>query len=81
MELSRWFADYDVPTTWVSDQGLRFKNEVLSTLRKHHHNHHHFTHPYTPRAKGAVEVLNCEAMRVIRSLLSEYMEALSAWPD
>lgn len=41
--LMEWFATFGVCSTWVSDQGTHFKNEVIKSLQHGLGAHHHFT--------------------------------------
>ncbi len=66
-----WFKTFGVVTTWVSDQGSHFKNEVIELLRKALNAVHHFVFAHCHWANGTVEVVNKRALGVFRPLLSE----------
>lgn len=75
-----WFSTFSVVKTWVSDQGLHFKNSLISTLKERLRCSHHFTLPYCPWSNGTVEVVCRELTRCLRALLSEYSLPYGLWP-
>jgi hypothetical protein len=46
--LVKWFSEFGVALTWVSDQGSPFKNKVIPELRQLTRGRHHFSLPYIP---------------------------------
>ncbi|POM78826.1 LOW QUALITY PROTEIN: Chromodomain containing hypothetical protein [Phytophthora palmivora] len=74
------FSVFGVCTSWVSDQGIHFKNEAIKALQHALGAHHHFTTARCPWANGTVEVVVREALRCFRSLLSEWWMSTCDWP-
>jgi transposase InsO family protein len=78
--LMDWFTTTGTVTTWVSDGGSHFKNEVLEKIRKMVGAHHHVTTAYSPWANGSVEVVNRMLLRAMKALLSEWRLPATQWP-
>ncbi|GMF45200.1 unnamed protein product [Phytophthora fragariaefolia] len=74
------FASFGVCHTWVSDQGIHFKNRVIEALEHLLGAHHRFTTARYPWANGTVEVVMREVLRCARVLLSEWRMATTEWP-
>ena len=79
--LIRWFTTFGIVTTWVSDRGSHFKNELVAQLQARLKIQHHFTLAYCPWSNGTVEVVCREVLRACRALLSEMQLPLKSWPD
>ena len=79
--LMGWFARYGTVTTWVSDQGSHFKNQVLKELKQRLNTTQHFTPAYCPWVNGTVERLNRDILAIFRALLSERRQLPREWPQ
>lgn len=79
--LLRWFAAFGIVTSWVSDRGSHFKNELVKSLKETLRSSHHFTLAYCPWSNGTVEVVCRELLRATRSLLSEFQLSQENWPS
>ena len=79
--LINWFSTFGVVSTWVSDQGSHFKNELIRILRESYKTSHHFTLAYCPWSNGTVEVVCRELLRAVRALLSEFQLNQRCWPS
>ena len=78
--LMDWFTTAGMVTTWVSDGGSHFKNEVMEKVRKLVGAHHHVITAYSPWANGSVEVVNRMLLRALKALLSEWRLPVNHWP-
>jgi len=67
-----WFKRFGVAETHVGDKGSHFKNKVVAELNDILKTKHHFTTAYSPKSNGALERVNREIMKVLRSLVSEF---------
>ncbi|KAH9184502.1 hypothetical protein AeNC1_013522, partial [Aphanomyces euteiches] len=79
--LMEWFSLFGVVTTWVSDCGSHFKNEVIDAMRRMFGAHHHFVTPHCPWANGTVEVVNRLIVRTLKVLCSEMRIVRTDEPD
>jgi hypothetical protein len=77
--LMDWFSCHGIVTTWVSDGGSHFKNEVMDKVKKMIGGHHHITTPHTPWANGTVEVVNRLVLRGLKTLTSEMKLRVEEW--
>ena len=67
--LLEWFSRYGVVSTWVSDRGSHFLNEVIANLSHMLHANHHFTLAYCPWSNGSIEIINKHILSVMRGSL------------
>jgi len=75
-----WFSRYGVASTWVSDRGSHFLNEVIQLVAQRLHATHHFTLAYCPWSNGSIEIINKHILSVMRALISEFHWPFSDWP-
>ena len=81
LALLTWFGTFGVADTWISDQGTHFMNEVMKGVCKALRTEHHFVTVYSPWANGAVERVNRELVRLMRTLLAEAGLQPTQWPS
>ena len=79
--IARWIRTFTAMSTWVSDKGSHFKNEVLEKLAVDFDITHHFTIAYSPWSNGTVESLCQEVLRVLTAIRSERRLAPHDWPQ
>ena len=79
--LARWIRTFTAMTTWVSDQGTHFKNEVMNILANDYRITHHFTTAYSPWSNGTVEAVNRNVMSACRALTTEAKLGPHDWPE
>ncbi|KAE9220733.1 hypothetical protein PF004_g13246 [Phytophthora fragariae] len=78
--LVAWHARFEVPPTWISDQGTHFKNEVVAELSRRLRTQQEFTPAYYPSINGSVERVTRDILQVIRTMILEYKINHSDWP-
>ena len=76
-----WSATFGIPSFWVSDQGTHFRNAVIQEVQHRLRAEHHFISVYSPWANGAVERVNRELVRLMRTLLAEECLTPASWPS
>lgn len=77
--LARWNRVFTTPSTWVSDQGSHFKNEVMKELSSTHRIQHNFSVAYSPWANGTVESLMRSVLSATRTMIAELKLAPQDW--
>ena len=75
--LLTWCKSLGVPRVWVSDTATHFKNAILTRLRETLRVDHQFAVTYSPCSNGTCERMGKEAVRSLRSILSEQRRAVS----
>lgn len=78
--LSMWVGSFGSMDWLVSDQGIHFKNELISELTKDFHVQHNFTVAYSPWSNGSVERVCHEVLRACTALRSEWLLGEKYWP-
>ncbi|KAE9340815.1 hypothetical protein PR003_g10294 [Phytophthora rubi] len=78
--LLAWHARFEVPPTWISDQGTHFKIEVVAELSRRLRTQQEFTPAYYPSINGSVERVTRDILQVIRTMILEYKINHSDWP-
>lgn len=76
-----WCATFGIAPFWLSDQGNHFRNALLQEVRHRLRAEHHFVSVYSLWANGAVERVNRELVRLMRTLLAEQCLTPAAWPS
>ncbi len=66
----QWFSTYGECSTFISDRGLHFKNQLFEELSRRLGTNHYFTAAYSPWANGSVERLNRDILSVLRTILN-----------
>ncbi|KAH9110516.1 hypothetical protein AeMF1_014698, partial [Aphanomyces euteiches] len=77
--LCHWFSLFGTVTTWVTDRGAHFKNEVMESLAASLGSQHHFTTAYSPWSNGTDEVLNRQILRCLKTLMLERQLQPNNW--
>lgn len=77
--LLAWHSRFGLPTTWVSDNGSHFKNEVMDELCRRLRSKQQFTPAYSPWVNGSVERVNRDILQVMRALLLTYKVSHRDW--
>ena len=77
--LARWNRVFTTPSTWISDQGSHFKNEVMALLASTHRIKHNFSVAYSPWANGTVESLMRTVLSATRAMIAELNLAPQDW--
>ncbi|GMF54394.1 unnamed protein product [Phytophthora fragariaefolia] len=67
-----WHSRFVIPLIWVSDQGIRFRNEVAAEVCKQLKSEQHFTVTYSPWINGSIKRLNRGVIQVQRVMFLEY---------
>jgi hypothetical protein len=67
-----WYKRFGVAETHVSDKGSHELNDILKTK-------HLFKTAYSPKSNGAVERVDKEIMKLLRSLVSEFQRSWNDW--
>ena len=68
--LLQWFSIFGAAEVWVSDQGIHFRNQIVTALQRKLRVHHHFVAAGCAWANGTIERANREALKVFRTLLA-----------
>ncbi|CAN0145198.1 unnamed protein product [Hapterophycus canaliculatus] len=79
--LLTWCKTLGVPRVWVSDTATYFKNAILTRLREALRVDHQFAVAFSPWSNGTCERMVKEAVRSLRSILSEQRRQLAEWVD
>ena len=79
--LRSWIRTFTGMSTWVTDQGTHFKNEVMNLLANDYHLTHHFTTAYSPYSNGTVEDVNRNFMAACLALTTEAKFGPQDWPE
>ncbi|POM77486.1 hypothetical protein PHPALM_5120 [Phytophthora palmivora] len=74
-----WYKRFGMPSTWMSDQGTHFKNEIMAELSRRLKGVQTFVPVYTPWVNGTVERLNRDILHVVRALLLEMQLDTRNW--
>ena len=69
--VSHWISLFGLPTTWVSDQGSHFVNEVIKAFREYFKIKQHLTIAYCPWSNGVIERPHRDTLACLRKLRTE----------
>ena len=75
----KWIFTYGTPKVILSDNGLEFRNKVISKLCNEHGIEHRVTANYNPRCNGQVERLNQTLINIIRKLCENHTSEWDLW--
>ncbi len=77
--MNKWVSLFGVPREVVSDQGLEFRNALMSALWKKLGTSHTVTSPYHPQTNGQVEVFNKTMAHYLRTVIDECEDSNLNW--
>ncbi len=77
----KWIFTYGTPKIILSDNGLEFKNKIITKLCNEHGIDHRVTASYNPRCNGQVERLNQTVINMIRKHCENNTAEWDLWLD
>lgn len=76
-----WFSKYGVCTSWTSDRGTHFFNDIMTALAQRLRATHHFTAAYAPWSNGVVERVNRDIREILSAMMLDARAADEDWPQ
>ena len=70
---------YTTPSVLLSDNGLEFKNEVLTNICKQYNIKQTFITAYHPASNGLVERTNRKILEILRHVAGKFQESWQDW--
>ena len=78
--IARCIRTFRAMSTWISDRGSHFKNQVMEGLAQEYGIRHRFVIAYSPWANGTKERICREVLRAVRAVISEKRLGQQDWP-
>jgi hypothetical protein len=74
-----WYKRFNRAEIHVSYRETHFKNSIIAEFNRVFQTDRHFTTAYSPQINGAVERVNREILKILKSLTSEFRMPWHQW--